>query len=252
MFRVKSEIYCFFSPLCSPKCEKSIPVSTYFYYKKDESNQCQSYCPTLITRNLSFTMVDHCNDPASPLYSSCDTVYFSKTASILASCTGALVATSSLLIIIVILRSLFSLSTVYHRLMFGMNSMELIGSLAKSLSTIPMPRDQMYPFHGRALGTVRTCEIQGFLSLLGTLGPNLYFCGLCVFYLCMIELRTDDRKIRKCIEPIIHLVGILLPMMTCVSWFVFFFLFLLLCHYLTAFRNVFCSGEVHIVIYIIF
>ena len=159
----------------------------------------------------------YCDNPTSS--PQCDTVYFSKTALLMANFTGSIVTVSSFIMIIVIYRSAFGLSTVYHRIMMGVFTTELVGSLAKSFGTIPMPTDQMYPFHGSTLGTLRTCEIQGFFTVLGKTAPSMYFCGLCVFYLCLIQLRINDRKIRRFVEPMIHLFGFFLPMTMCVSLF---------------------------------
>jgi hypothetical protein len=53
--------------------------------------------------------------------------------------TGSLSAVSSALIIYVILRSEARLSSIYHRIMFGMSLADICGSIAMALTSLPMP-----------------------------------------------------------------------------------------------------------------
>ena len=55
--------------------------------------------------------------------------------------TGGLSAISSLLILFFVLRSKDGLSTIYHRIMFGLACAEFLGSLSMALTSVPLPRD---------------------------------------------------------------------------------------------------------------
>ena len=161
-------------------------------------------------------MVDYCDNPTYG--SNCDTFYLSKSASVLSSIQGCIVGMSSILTLTVIYRSQIRLSSAYHRIMCSMSVMDLIASIAMALSTIPMPKDQIYPFEGAMIyGTTVTCEIQGFAYVVGFAGSSLYFCGLCCFYLCIINFRMSDKAIRTYLEPTIHLVSTGVPLACSVS-----------------------------------
>jgi hypothetical protein len=58
--------------------------------------------------------------------------------------TGFLSAISSMLIMYVIVRSSRGLSTIYHRIMFGMSVFDIFTSVAMGLTTLPMPKDDIW------------------------------------------------------------------------------------------------------------
>ena len=119
--------------------------------------------------------MDYCDNPISAEI--CDSFYLTAAATTTTRVMSCLVGLVSLFVMVVIYRSPTKLSSVYHRIMFGMASMDLLASIAMSLSTIPMPADQIYPFASESFGTVRTCEAQAFVFLLGNYGSKLYFVG---------------------------------------------------------------------------
>ena len=89
-------------------------------------------------------------------------------AAIVPRITGSMSVISSSLIITIILRSTRKLSTVYHRIMFGMSCADILGSIAMSLTTLPMPSEDVpSTWAGTRLGNVYTCTAQGFLFILG-------------------------------------------------------------------------------------
>lgn len=130
--------------------------------------------------------------------------------------TGSLSFLGSALIVYVILTSGQKLSTTYHRLMFGMSITDMIGSLAMSLTSLPMPKSMPYEkefgYHwaGTRLGNTITCNIQGFMFTIGTTSMFAYNGFLCVYYACAIGFMMRERNIRKYVEPFLHGFPILL------------------------------------------
>ena len=120
--------------------------------------------------------------------------------------SGGLSAISSAFVIYLIVRSEIKLSTIYHRIVFGMCCVDIIGSLACSLTSLPMPTefpdDDWYDtWDGTRLGNTRTCEAQGFFSTFGLVTMFAYNSMLCFYYALHIAARLPDVTIRKYIEP---------------------------------------------------
>lgn len=134
--------------------------------------------------------------------------------------TGSLSAISSSLIIAVILKSPTKLNTIYHRIMFAMSSADIMSSIAMGLTTLPMPAlasmaQDAYAYegayhgsYGRRFGNIRTCEAQGFFFIFGFTTVYAYNITLCVYYACAIAFRMKEKRIRKYVEPILHLFPI--------------------------------------------
>jgi hypothetical protein len=132
---------------------------------------------------------------------------------IVCAATGGVSALSSSLIIYVILRSPTKLSSIYHRLMFGMSVADIMGSIAMGLTSIPFPKD--FPvegwnkkLRGLMLGNIHTCNAQGFFFTFGVLVMFVYNGALCVYYACAIALRMKEERIRKRVEPFLHALPI--------------------------------------------
>ncbi len=129
---------------------------------------------------------------------------FSNAAWMIPSASGLISAFSSILIMSIIIRSSEeSRFSSYHILMFFMSFWDAIASVAIALTTIPMPSDvyDFYPFKGKALGTVGTCEAQGFLIALGTSFALLTNCWLNIYYLCTIRYGISEERMKKRIIP---------------------------------------------------
>lgn len=155
---------------------------------------------------------------SSLLSYNCQTIYLSRAASMITTVSSGLSAIGSITMLSVISRSQLKLTSVYHRIMFMTGVMDIISSTASLLTTIPMPVDQIYPFEGfQSRGNMTTCEIQGFARLFGTGCSFIYNCGLVFFYLCILRLKMRDETIRKCVEPTIHVISWLIPLVSGVS-----------------------------------
>jgi hypothetical protein len=74
-------------------------------------------------------------------------------------CSGSLSTVSSFIIIYIILQSKTRLSSIYHRIMFGLSIADIIGSVSMALASWPMPshlpneEDFGYHWSGARLGT---------------------------------------------------------------------------------------------------
>lgn len=129
--------------------------------------------------------------------------------------SGSLSAISSTLIIYVILKSEKRLSSIYHRIMFGMSLSDICGSIAIALTSLPMPshmpKEEVFGYHwaGTRIGNTYTCNAQGFFIALGMISLHSYISALCVYYACAIAFAMKEHNIKKYVEPLLHGTAIL-------------------------------------------
>jgi hypothetical protein len=129
--------------------------------------------------------------------------------------TGSLSALSSALIMMIILRSHSGLMTIYHQIMFGMSAADFISSIAIALTSLPkpkhMPMEDEFGYHwaGTRLGNSATCSTQRFLSNFGLGTTITYNSALCLYYGCTVALAMRENKVKKYIEPILHICPLL-------------------------------------------
>jgi len=91
----------------------------------------------------------------------------------------------------------------------------MLTSLAIALTTIPMPKDVIYPFEGRNYGTTATCEAQGLVYITGSAIVICMNVILNVYYLFLLRCKIKAETFSKIIEPILTVgVGIVLPVIT--------------------------------------
>lgn len=112
---------------------------------------------------------------------------------------------------IIILRSHTGLSTIYHRIMFGMSAADFISSVSIAFTSLPMPKEMPlekefgYHWVGTRLGNTATCSAQGFLSNFGLGATVTYNSALCLYYGCTVALTMREDKVKKFIEPFLHI-----------------------------------------------
>ncbi len=140
------------------------------------------------------------------------TFYTTIAGAITSSISGGISAIASLCIMILIYRSTIKLTTVYHRIMFGMSVVDFISSVAMALSTLPMPKDMIYNFEGKTIGNELSCSVQAFSANFGIMATLNYNISLFLYYLLSIRYKKSDEKIKKCIEPLMHFASILLAL----------------------------------------
>ena len=125
---------------------------------------------------------------------------------------GSISALSSSLIIFFIARSKVRLSTIYHRIMFGMSIVNFLGALAMGLTTLPTPKDlppgweESDGLAGNRLGNALTCRAQGFVYIFGMVSMSIYYACISVYYTCAIAFKIKEKIIAKYIEPILHIL----------------------------------------------
>ena len=128
--------------------------------------------------------------------------------------SGGMSAISSILIIYIIYKSEHKLRTIYHRIMVGMSCADIISSIAVGLSTLPMPSKLPYDppieFKGNRLGTIATCEAQGFCFVFGFVAVFNYNVMLSLYNACAIAFRMEEDRIVKRVEPILHILPVAL------------------------------------------
>ena len=98
--------------------------------------------------------------------------------------------------------------------MFGLSSADIITSLAITLTTLPMPKDVIYPFSGPSYGTIGTCEAQGFMYIMGS---SLAFCmmaALNIYYACTLSFNVREEVFRRYIEPVFYVISITTSVIT--------------------------------------
>ena len=131
---------------------------------------------------------------------------------------GSISALSSMVIIYVIFKAMTKLKSTYHRIMFGMSIGDIIASIGMSLTHLPMPAPGINPLvdlyisPDYRIGTIQTCNIQGFMIMAGTLLNYMYNAALCWYYYFVIVKTMKDNVIAKRIEPFLHCIPILLSL----------------------------------------
>eukprot|EP01083_Nonionella_stella_P035088 95855_1 len=137
--------------------------------------------------------------------------------------SGILSAASSAIIIFLIFRSATRLSTIYHRIVFGMSVFDIMGSLAMALTSIMMPKTMPFEeelgllsWPGARYGNTFTCNVQGFFATFGPTCMMGYNTSLCSYYAFAIALRLKEENIRKYVQPVILIVPIISGLITAV------------------------------------
>jgi hypothetical protein len=133
-----------------------------------------------------------------------DTFFTTKLTPVIAGFSGGMSALSSLIVMLIIGSSSFGLTTIPHRLVFVMSVADFFNSIAMGASTLLMPKDMVYDFQGTRLGNEFTCSLQGFIIAFFGFASLWYSAFISVYFMCSINYKMKDAKIRKCIEPFMH------------------------------------------------
>ena len=127
--------------------------------------------------------------------------------------SSSISAIASLLLIYIILISPAKLSSIYHRIMFGIGISDIIYGLAKALTTLPMPAPghdywtDMVNIQGIRMGNIQTCTAQGFFINFGGMLEAGYYLGLCAYYVCSIGFNMRNESLKR-VEPVLHVAAI--------------------------------------------
>ena len=141
------------------------------------------------------------NDPRSRW----ESAYTSSKGARVATVTGTISAISSLTLIYIIMNSLQGLTSVYHRIIFGLSCHDIFLSIAIAFTTMPMPTNMIYQhIEGLVLGNQTTCNVQGFFFTVGANSTLVYTLFLFVYYLLSIRYKMTNDQLSKRIEPVMH------------------------------------------------
>mmetsp|Transcript_5177 Transcript_5177/g.10840 ORF Transcript_5177/g.10840 Transcript_5177/m.10840 type:complete len:405 (+) Transcript_5177:173-1387(+) len=123
--------------------------------------------------------------------------------------TGALSILGSAFIVYDVASDRNKWFSTYHRLMFGMGSLDFVGSCALALSTLPMPGESgKYSF-----GNPATCTVQGFFVHFNIASP-LYNLTLSIYFLLTVTYKWAKDDIKKKVEIWLHLFPFLWAFVT--------------------------------------
>mmetsp|Transcript_19656 Transcript_19656/g.41435 ORF Transcript_19656/g.41435 Transcript_19656/m.41435 type:complete len:359 (+) Transcript_19656:42-1118(+) len=91
---------------------------------------------------------------------------------------------------------------VFHRILLGLSTWDIMMSCAVFMGTWPIPKGSPGIF--MASGTDATCSAQGFFIQM-SVGTALYNAMLSVYYVLVINLGWKEYQVKR-VEPILHLV----------------------------------------------
>ena len=126
--------------------------------------------------------------------------YFTKAGVVIPTLTGTISFLSSSTIIYIIAHSKGGIKTAYHRIILGLCIGDCLTSFATLLTTIPMPKDVIYPFALPSYGNVATCEAQGLIYIIGI---GICYCMngiLNIYYVCTLRFNMKEKTFRKNLE----------------------------------------------------
>ncbi len=118
--------------------------------------------------------------------------------------TGSLSIVGSTYIIQDVLRNPIKRSSIYHRIMVGLSSFDLILSfMTHFLTSWPMPKG----YYLYAMGDVRSCDFVATFASIGHFGMPLYHCSLITYYMLELKFSWPTPRIREA-EKWLHAVPI--------------------------------------------
>jgi hypothetical protein len=135
----------------------------------------------------------------------------SKNLTIITGVTSIISTIASSIFMWMILRSHDGLSTTPNRLLLGLCTGDICFSLPLSFFGIMVPNEVGY-YSWNAMGSLATCQIQGFVNAFGSVCGTCYYTSLCLYYLAVVKYRKSDDYIRTKIEPFLHAVPVVVAM----------------------------------------
>ena len=137
----------------------------------------------------------------------------SKSTSILRSSLAIVSMIASSLLIWMLLRSKKLRSSTYHRLILGLGISDTLYSIGLVHFNALAPIDDSY-YVWNARGNQLTCNIHGFIILIGAVCGLFYSCSVNLHSLVVVKHKRSDNYISKKIEPFLHGVPIILAAVT--------------------------------------
>jgi len=190
---------------------KPLTFQRYDYFKEGNRSICD-YTYNNVTDiydKVCSIDVDYANDYANYRYNYENG--YSKPLAIAFSSSAIVSVVSSLTLIWMVLRSPQRLSTTYHRLILGMAIGDILFSLSLASYNAMIPNDGD-PTIWNAHGNQATCNVSGFMSVVGIMMSSLYICSLNFYSLAIVKHNRTDSYIRTKMEPFLHGVPIVMAL----------------------------------------
>jgi hypothetical protein len=102
------------------------------------------------------------------------------------------------------------LTNSYNRLIFALSVIDIATSFWWAVGALPVPAE--FPIKG-AHGNRASCSTQAFMTIFGMLSILFYNSSLMVYFYLTICVGMTSNKFEKRIEPVLHSVSLLLPLM---------------------------------------
>ena len=101
------------------------------------------------------------------------------------------------------------LTSPYRRIIFGLSMSDILQSLALVTGPFAVPSSTPTLVAQWAVGNNASCQTNGFLFNLGSMGTPLYMFGLCLYTVLKIKKFMTDERFEKSIERPMHLLIVL-------------------------------------------
>lgn len=134
-----------------------------------------------------------------------------KTAILVRTVSALISFISSITLAVVVVRSNTGLSSTFHRLLIGICISDILSSSASTFAAIMAPKELKYISH-LLRGNMAICDVIGSLYYFGAVATALYNTSLCLYSLAVVKFKKNDTFIRQRIEPIMHIVCLVLPL----------------------------------------
>ncbi len=104
--------------------------------------------------------------------------------------------------VIVTFIAINGLSTPYRRIIFGLSVSDIAQSFAIALGPFLTPSSAQAKW---GIGNKHTCNLDGFLYLLGVTAMPMYTLCLCIYYVCKLKHRMSNYKFSQMMEKKMHI-----------------------------------------------
>ena len=121
--------------------------------------------------------------------------------------TAGLSFIASFLIAFMILRQTDSFHSPYRRIIFGLSCADILSSFALITGPFSVPRDSVdtvFTVAGGPFGNITTCNLNGFLFVIGSTAAPMYMSALCLYYFYKVIYNMSDRRFARKIEKGLH------------------------------------------------
>ena len=124
--------------------------------------------------------------------------------------SGSLSFIASMTIVLMVIKN--GLNKPYRRLIFGLSISDMFQSFALLTGPFATPSGE----YSWSVGSIQTCEANGFLMVYGSTAVPLYLLSLSVYYNCKLITKMTDSDIMKRFETWAHIFINLVMFIICI------------------------------------